>query len=106
MESFKGESYPYKNKEGLCSSDDNYTRINTGKGTYFNVQFKEENKMNPITKKYKFTVGIGYPGSCKEEIVEVVFKREEYTYEQDNVIKREYLKWRNKQLDGGWDEVD
>jgi len=64
--------------------------------------------MSSITKKYKFTVGTGYVSSDIEDIVEVDFTKEEYEdeCERDRVIEKEYIEWRNEQIDGGWEEVE
>ena len=64
--------------------------------------------MSSITKKYKFTLGIGYVGQDQEDIIEVSFTKEEYEdeCERDRVIEKEYIEWRNEQIDGGWEEVE
>ncbi len=58
-----------------------------------------------MTKKYEFTLSIGFAGSKHREIVELDFADDDTPADIETIIAEAYDLWCANYLDGGWSEV-
>ena len=58
-----------------------------------------------MTRKYKFTVDVGFVNATREEVVEIEFDGDEVEEQIEKIVQDAYESWVWEKVDGGWEEV-
>lgn len=59
-----------------------------------------------MTKKYLFTLSIGYSGAEHREVFDVEFEDGATEEQMDKELESSWSEWARNYIDGGWSETD